>query len=51
MRAALPRLRARRAGHIINITSIAGRAPGGASAVIAELDAYEALTRSTDFPQ
>ncbi|MFT3697666.1 MAG: SDR family NAD(P)-dependent oxidoreductase [Kofleriaceae bacterium] len=31
IRAALPKLRAQRAGHIINVTSIAGRAPGGAS--------------------
>ncbi len=31
IRAALPRLRAQGGGHIMNITSIAGRAPGGSS--------------------
>ena len=31
IRAALPKLRAQGAGHIINVTSIAGRAPGGSS--------------------
>jgi NAD(P)-dependent dehydrogenase (short-subunit alcohol dehydrogenase family) len=35
MRAALPHLRAQRSGHIINITSIAGRAPGMGSALYA----------------
>ncbi|MDR3509210.1 MAG: SDR family NAD(P)-dependent oxidoreductase, partial [Caulobacteraceae bacterium] len=35
IRAALPRLRAQGAGHIINITSIAGRAPGAGSALYA----------------
>lgn len=33
IRAALPRLRAQGAGHIVNVTSIAGRAPGVGSAV------------------
>lgn len=33
--AALPRLRAQGSGHIINVTSIAGRAPGPASALYA----------------
>ena len=35
IRAALPQLRAQGAGHIINITSIAGRAPGPGSALYA----------------
>ena len=35
IRAALPRLRARGAGHIINITSIAGRAPSPGAALYA----------------
>lgn len=35
IRAALPRLRAQNGGHIINITSIAGRAPGQGSALYA----------------
>jgi len=35
IRAALPRLRAQRSGHIINITSIAGRAPNPGSGVYA----------------
>ncbi len=34
-RAALPHLRAQGSGHIVNITSIAGRAPGAASAMYA----------------
>jgi len=35
IRAVLPRLRAQRSGHIINITSIAGRAPNAGSGVYA----------------
>lgn len=35
IRAALPRLRAQKGGHIINVTSIAGRAPGQGSALYA----------------
>lgn len=35
IRAALPRLRAQGAGHIVNITSIAGRAPGPGSGLYA----------------
>ncbi len=35
IRASLPRLRAQGAGHIVNITSIAGRAPGAGSALYA----------------
>lgn len=35
IRAALPRLRAQGAGHIVNITSIAGRAPGAGSGLYA----------------
>ena len=35
IRAALPRLRAQKQGHIINVTSIAGRAPGAVSAAYA----------------
>jgi NAD(P)-dependent dehydrogenase (short-subunit alcohol dehydrogenase family) len=35
IRAVLPQLRAQRSGHIINITSIAGRAPNAASGVYA----------------
>lgn len=35
IRAALPRLRAQKGGHIINVTSVAGRAPGQGSALYA----------------
>jgi len=35
IRAALPRLRAQGAGHIVNVTSIAGRAPGAGSGLYA----------------
>ena len=35
IRAALPRLRAQGGGHIVNVTSIAGRAPGAGSALYA----------------
>src|SRR6266404_4053104 len=47
IRAVLPRLRAQRAGHIINITSIAGRAPNAGSGVYAATKAaLEALSQS-----
>jgi NAD(P)-dependent dehydrogenase (short-subunit alcohol dehydrogenase family) len=47
IRAVLPRLRAQRAGHIINITSIAGRAPMPGSALYAATkSAMEGLTES-----
>lgn len=47
IRAVLPVLRAQGAGHIINITSIAGRAPGAASAFYAAAkSALEGLTAS-----
>lgn len=47
IRAVLPRLRAQRSGHIINITSIAGRAPNAASGVYAATKAaLEALSAS-----
>ena len=47
IRAVLPRLRAQRSGHIINITSIAGRAPAAASGVYAATKAaLEALSVS-----
>jgi NAD(P)-dependent dehydrogenase (short-subunit alcohol dehydrogenase family) len=47
IRAVLPRLRAQRAGHIINITSIAGRAPNAASGVYAATKAaLEGLSAS-----
>ena len=47
IRAALPRLRAQRSGHIINITSIAGRAPNAGSGVYAATKAaLEGLSQS-----
>jgi NAD(P)-dependent dehydrogenase (short-subunit alcohol dehydrogenase family) len=47
IRAALPYLRAQRSGHIINITSIAGRAPGpGAALYSAAKYALEGLSAS-----
>jgi NAD(P)-dependent dehydrogenase (short-subunit alcohol dehydrogenase family) len=47
IRAALPHLRAQRSGHIVNITSIAGRAPGPAAAVYAAAKyALEGLSAS-----
>ena len=47
IRAALPRMRAQRSGHIINITSIAGRAPNAASGVYAATKAaLEGLSAS-----
>ena len=47
IRAALPYLRAQRSGHIINVTSIAGRAPGAGSALYAAVKyALEGLSVS-----
>src|SRR5271167_3433015 len=47
IRAALPYLRAQRSGHIINITSIGGRAPGAGSALYAAAKyALEGLSAS-----
>ena len=47
IRAALPRLRAQGSGHIINITSIAGRAPGAGSGLFAAAKhALEGLSAS-----
>ena len=47
IRAALPKLRAQGSGHILNITSIAGRAPGAGSALYAAAKhALEGLTAS-----
>jgi len=47
IRAALPRLRAQGSGHIINITSIAGRAPGAGSPLYAAAKyALEGLSHS-----
>ncbi len=47
IRAALPHLRAQGCGHIVNITSIAGRAPGGASGLYAAAKyALEGLSAS-----
>lgn len=47
IQAALPHLRAQRSGHIINITSIAGRAPGiGAGIYAAAKHAVEGLSKA-----
>ena len=47
IRAALPRLRAQGSGHILNVTSIAGRAPMASSGVYAAAkSAMEGLSRS-----
>ena len=47
IRAALPRLRAQESGHIVNVTSIAGRAPMASSgAYAAAKSAMEGLSRS-----
>jgi NAD(P)-dependent dehydrogenase (short-subunit alcohol dehydrogenase family) len=47
IRAALPQLRAQRSGHIINITSIAGRAPNAGSGLYAATkSALEGLSQS-----
>jgi NAD(P)-dependent dehydrogenase (short-subunit alcohol dehydrogenase family) len=47
IRAVLPRLRARRSGHIINVTSIAGRAPNPGSGVYAATKAaLEGLSKA-----
>jgi NAD(P)-dependent dehydrogenase (short-subunit alcohol dehydrogenase family) len=47
IRAALPRLRAQRSGHILNITSIAGRAPmAGSGLYAATKSALEGLSQS-----
>jgi NAD(P)-dependent dehydrogenase (short-subunit alcohol dehydrogenase family) len=47
IRAVLPRLRAQRSGHIINITSIAGRAPNAGSGVYAATkSALEGLSKA-----
>ncbi len=47
IRAALPRLRAQRSGHIVNITSIAGRAPmPGSGLYAATKSALEGLSQS-----
>lgn len=47
IRAALPRLRSQGSGHVINVTSIAGRAPGAGSALYAAAkSALEGLTAS-----
>ena len=47
IRAALPRLRAQRCGHIVNITSIAGRAPmAGSGLYAATKSALEGLSQS-----
>jgi NAD(P)-dependent dehydrogenase (short-subunit alcohol dehydrogenase family) len=47
IRAVLPRLRAQRSGHIINVTSIAGRAPNAGSGVYAATKAaLEGLSKA-----